>query len=58
MYVRWTLLQVSAMRCVPAAQRETAILNLAEENGSDKEVRWDRRDSRGLPRLANVETGE
>ena len=34
---------------VPAAQRETAILNLADENGSDEEVRSDRRDSRGLP---------
>ena len=36
------------MRCVPAAQRETAILNLADENGSDEEVLLDRRDSRGL----------
>ena len=47
--LRWTLRQVSAMRCVPAAQRETAILNLADENGSDEEVQSDRRDSRGLP---------
>ena len=37
------------MRCVPTAQRETAILNLADENGSDEEVRSDRRDSSGLP---------
>ena len=43
------LRQVSATRCVPAAQRETAILNLADENGSDEAVRSDRRDSRGLP---------
>ena len=43
------------MRCVPAAQRETAILNLADENGSDEAVRSDQEDCR---RLANVETGE
>ena len=47
------LRQVSAMHCVPAAQRETAILNLADENGSDEEVRSDRRDSRGLPETCN-----
>ena len=35
------------MRCIPAAQRETAILNLADENGSDEAVRSDRLDSRG-----------
>ena len=51
MYLRWTLRQVSAMRCVPAAQRETAILNLADENGIDEleAVRSDGRHSRGLP---------
>ena len=49
MYLRRTLWQVSVMRCVPAAQRETAILNLADDNGSDEEVRSDRRDSSGLP---------
>ena len=49
MYLCWTLWQVSAMRCVPAEQIETAFLNLADENGSDEEVRSDRRDSRGLP---------
>ena len=49
MYLRWTLWQVSAMRCVPAVQRETANLNLADENCSDEEVRSDCRDSRGLP---------
>ena len=48
MYLCWTLRQVSAMRCVPDAQRETAILNLADEKGSDEEVLSDRRDSRGL----------
>ena len=34
---------------LPAAQRETAFLNLADDNGSDEAVRSDRRDSRGLP---------
>ena len=34
------------MRCVPAAQRETAILNCTDRYGA---VRLDRRDSRGLP---------
>ena len=48
MYLRCTLRQISVMRCVPAAQRETAILNLADENGSDEAVQSDRRDSRGL----------
>ena len=35
------------MRCVPAAQRETAA-NLADENCSDEAVQTDRQDSRGL----------
>ena len=48
MYLCWTLQQVSAMRCVPAAQRETAILNLADESCSDEEVLLDCQDSRGL----------
>ena len=34
------------MRCVPAAQRVTAILNLADETGNDEAVRSDRQDSR------------
>ena len=37
------------MRCVPAAQRETAILNLEDENGCDEAVLSDCLDSRGLP---------
>ena len=36
------------MRCVPAAQRETAILNLADENGSIEAVLSDPRDSSEL----------
>ena len=43
------LSHIGTMRCVPSAQRETAILNLADENGSDEAVPSDRRDSRGLP---------
>ena len=45
LYPRCTLRQVSAMRCVPAAQRETAILNLADKHGSDEAVQSERRDS-------------
>ena len=48
MYLRCSLQQVSAMHCVRAAHRDTSILNLADENGSDEAVLSDRRDSRGL----------
>ena len=48
MYLCCTLQQISVMRCVPAVQRETAFLNLADENGSDEAVRSNRLDSRGL----------
>ena len=58
MYLRCTLLQVSAMRCVPAVQRETAILNLADENGSDEEVLSDPEIQEDCRRLVNVQTGE
>ena len=46
------------MRCVPAAQRETAILNLADENGSDEAVHQIAEIQVDCPKLANVETGE
>ena len=49
LYLRCSLRQVSTMRCVAAAQRETAILNSIDKNGSDEAVLSDRRDSRGLP---------
>ena len=58
MYLRCTLRQISVMRCVPAAQREAAILNLADENGMMKRCDWIAEIQEDCRRLANVETGE
>ena len=43
MHLRCTLRYVSAIGCVPAAQRETANLICADEISTDEAVRSDRR---------------
>ena len=54
-YLRCWLRQESTMRCVPAAQRETAILNCADKTKRCHRMAEFQEDCR---RLVNVETGE